>query len=322
MNKQQTVEFAKQLGLAKIDSTSRSGWVIARCPFARWRHEKGTDTSPSFGLKVGKDHCHCFSCDWSSSLSDMLYRLAVYAKGNKVAGERIRAADHYLDTEGQMLLTIGRQEDDDDEEVDTIEEWPEWTISNHLPAYAHPYLAARGVPVSVAEIMDFRYDSGRRRLGVPVRDFDMRLMGFHGRDVTGTSSIPYLAYTPKQGGGQYNRPIWLGEHWVDLSKPVLIVESVFDLARALQLYRNTLCPLMAGLRKSKIDRLSEALRIALLFDADKAGQRAAEKMVGGLPDSQFLMLSIPAGYKDPGEMPVDVLEALLGEHLDLDPKLT
>jgi DNA primase len=320
VNKQQTLEFAKQLGLSKIDSTSRSGWVIARCPFARWRHERGTDTSPSFGLQVGKDHCHCFSCDWSSSLSDMLYRLAVYAKGNKVAGARIRAADHYLESEGKTLLHIGREEED--EEVDTIEEWAEWRISNFLPAYDHPYLRKRGVPSEVARILGFRYDSSRKRLGVPVRDFDGRLMGFHGRDVIGEHPIPYLAYTPKQGGGPYNRSIWFGEHWVDLSKPVLIVESVFDLARALQLYRNTICPLMAGIRRSKALRLSEALRIALLFDADKAGQRGAQKLMGWLPDSQFLQLTVPPGFKDPGEMPVDILEALLGEHLDLDPKLT
>lgn len=315
MNKQQVTQFAKLLGLSKIDATVRSGWVVCRCPMARWRHERGTDTKPSFGLRIGHDHTHCFSCDWSSSYSDLLYRLAVFAKGNKVAGERIRAADHYLETECKTVLQIGKVEEDEFDEKDEIVEWEEWRVSGYMPAYDHPYLKTRNVPHEVAALMDFRYDLQRQRLGVPVRDFDGRLMGFHGRDVTGTSQIPYLAYTKPQ----YNRPIWLGEHWLNFSKPVLIVESVFDLARALQVYRNSCCPLMASINKAKGQRLSEALWMVLMFDPDKAGQRAAQKMRGFLPDTQFVEPGLPAGYGDPGDMEAEVLAARLAPYLDLDP---
>lgn len=319
MQKQQLVEFAKRLGLKKIDATKRSGWVIARCPFARWRHEKGTDTTPSFGLKVNKQFCHCFSCDWSSDLEEMLIRLAVFAKGSAEAGKRIRTARDYLLTEGRSLLILGK--DEDEEEADEIIEWPEWVIGSYLPAPTHPYLAERKggpVPIQVAKMMDFRLDPKRQRLGVPVRDFDGRLMGFHGRTIN-NHEIKYLAY---KYANHWNKPIWLGEHWVDFSKPVLIAESVFDLARCLQVYRNTITPLMASLPKSKITRIGEAMRIVLLFDDDKAGKLAADKIKAGLPDTSFIVPGLPAGYNDPGDMPVEILASRLSPYLDLDPVIT
>lgn len=330
MNRQQLVQFAQLLGLKKIDATTRAGWVQARCPFAHWRHEKGTDTSPSFAMQVGKQFCHCFSCDWSSDLGTMLYRLAVFAKGNKPAGERIRAATTYLDTEGKTVLRIGKQDEDEEDEKDIITEWEEWRISSYLPAYSHPYLAGRAggpVPEAVGALMDFRYDAVRKRLGVPVRNFDGALMGFHGRDVTGANKIPYLAYTlgkdpeTKKSFG-YNRPVWLGEHWIDFSKPVLVVESVFDLARALQIYRNSMCPLMASLNKQKATRISEAMWIAEMFDPDKAGQKAVQKLKQYLPDTQFVSPGLPDGYKDPGDMEAEVLAARLAPYLTLDELLT
>jgi hypothetical protein len=318
VNKQQTTEFAKLLGLKKIDTSSRSGWLVCRCPFAHWKHDRGdATTAVTFGIRFGKDFAHCFSCQWSGSLSDMLYHLAVLAKGNKVAGDRIKAADHYLDTEGKTVLTIGK-EVDEDEDLDTITEWPEWQISSFIPAPTHPYLVKRGVPEAVAKIMDFRYDMSKQRLGVPVRDWDGRLMGFHGRDTTGVSAIPYLAYTKPK----YNRPVWLGEHWLDVTKPVLVVESVFDLARALQVYRNSCCPLMASINKAKATRLSEALQIAEMLDPDQAGRAGAKKLKMHLPDTQFISPGLPAGYKDVGEMEPLVLAARLQPYLDLDQLLT
>lgn len=280
-------------------------------------------------MRVGKQFAHCFSCDYSGSLEDMLYRLAVYAKGNTVAGPRIRAADAFLQSEGKTVLQIGKVADEEGEEKDVLTEWEEWRISSYLPAYSHPYLAGRKggpVPVEVAALMDFRHDAKRKRLGVPVRDFDGRLMGFHGRDVTGQSQIPYLAYTlgkdPASGTTfGYNRPIWLGEQWLDFSKPVLMVESVFDLARALQVYRNSCCPLMASLNKNKCLRMSEALWVVEMFDPDKAGQKAVHKLKQLLPDTQFASPGLPDGYKDPGDMEADVLAYRLKPYIDLDPIL-
>jgi len=41
-------------------------WVMLKCPFAEWTHSKGTDTNPSFGIKIndtGNSGYHCFSAD-------------------------------------------------------------------------------------------------------------------------------------------------------------------------------------------------------------------------------------------------------------------
>jgi len=318
MKKQQVVAFAKALGLSGVDSKSRSGWVISKCPFARFTHEKGFDANPSFGLKVGKTFGTCFSCGWHGDPEDLLMQLAHRYKGNAAAAKSILAARAYLDTEGKEKLMIGKQAEEEDDDPDLIEEWPEWYIASYLPAHAHPYLQSRGVPYEVAKIMDFRLDAKRQRLGIPIRDFEGRLMGFHGRTLNG-HPVPYLAYTYQD---HWNRPLWFGEHWIDLSKPVLVVESVFDTARALQCYRNTISPLMASLPLSKMRRLGQALKIALMFDNDKAGKMAAAKLREALPDTQFRQIDVPDGFKDPGEMPVALMAERLKVHLDLDPILT
>lgn len=315
-DKNALVNFARALKLKGIDHRSRSGWVIARCPFATWRHKHGTDKDPSFGLKVGKDFCHCFSCHFSGDLETMLYRLAVYARGNKAAGKLIGAANQVVEDARSNKLVIGKLE----EEVDPneiLQEWPEWHIANHLPAYDHPYLATRAggpVPKKVAAMMDFRLDRRKQRLGVPVRDFDGRLMGFHARTING-HEIPYLAY---RRDNHWNKPVWLGEHWVDMRKPVLIAESVFDLARCLQVYRNSISPLMAGIPWCKIERIAEAMQIVCLLDEDKAGALGLAKLKDGLPDSQVIAPGLPDGYDDAGETEVDVLAARLEPYLDLD----
>lgn len=315
MQKQHLVEFARRLGLRNIDSYSRSGWVITSCPFARWKHSSGTDHSPSFGLKIGDNFAHCFSCHYASGLEEMLMQLGARCRGNAEAGKYIMAASEFLDQcEGELAIITAK---DDINPNDILEPWPEWHIAHMLPAYTHPYLATRKggpVPEAVASIMDIRWDGQKQRLGTPIRDFDGRLMGFHGRAVK-PNKIPYLAYTNKK---HWNRPIWLGEQWVDLSKPVVLAESVFDLARVLQVYRNAISPLMAGLPKSKIVRLSECMKIVTLFDNDEAGQLGLQKLKGELPDTHIVRAELPGQFKDAGECPPLALGNVLKPHVELD----
>lgn len=318
MDKASVIKFAKQLGLQSINSTKRAGWVTARCPLAKWDHERGTDRSPSFGIRHSKrrDRCHCFSCGFSGDLEDLLLRLAILSRGDKLAAKKIRAARECLTD--KPTLYIGSDDDEEEEDYDEIIEWPEWYLASMHRCYDHKYLAKRDggpVPLGVAKLMDFRYDERRKRIGVPVRDFDGRLMGFHARDVTGKSDIKYLAY---KYNGHYNRPIWLGEHWVDWNRPLLVVESVFDMARALQCYRNVVCPLYAAPPRSKVQRLSPAIRVVSLFDSDKAGQGGLSRLKKWLPDTKIISPGLPAGYKDPGEVPIKMLATRLKTCLPLD----
>lgn len=309
MTRDQVVAFAKVLGLKGIDAKTRKGWVLCKCPFASYRHEGGKDANPSAGIHYGKDtYFNCFSCDMHGDLESILYRLGVYALKSDAAQLKIKDARYYLETDGKALLMIGKDEEEEDQ--DEIIPFPEWYISGYEPAYAHPYLASRKggpVPYSIAKKMDFRLDAKRQRLGVPIRDFEGELMGFHGRTVN-NSKLPYLAYTYHE---HWNRPVWSGENRITFDRPLVMVESIFDEARVLQVYPNVCSPLSASLNAVKIKRMGGALRIIELFDADAAGRKAAEKIRSFLPDSVIDRAYLPEGFGDPGETPPELIHDVL-----------
>lgn len=318
MNKAQVTAFAKTLGLQGIDATKRAGWVIAKCPFARWRHEKGTDSDPSFGIKIGKTFGTCFACDMHGDLDTLLYRLSAYAIKSDEGQLRIKQARAYLETDGKTKLFIGKQDPDEDEGDNNavIEEFPEWFIDGYPRTYTHPYLEGRKggpVPYEIAKRFDLRLDWKRHRLGPPIRDFDGRLMGFHGRSVN-NHPMPYMAYPHS---GHWNMPVWSGENRLDLKHPVVFVESIFDEMRVAQVYPNVCCPLSASLNQIKIARMSGVMKGVELFDQDKAGRNAATKLVSQLSDSTIKRAVLPEGFNDPGMTPAAILYDVLKHFVDV-----
>jgi 5S rRNA maturation endonuclease (ribonuclease M5) len=56
-----------------------AAWVNGTCPFAQWRHSKGRDRRPSFGIAInagGESHVFCHSCGVTGSARDMIWLLA------------------------------------------------------------------------------------------------------------------------------------------------------------------------------------------------------------------------------------------------------
>jgi DNA primase len=201
-------------------------------------------------------------------------------------------------------------------------QYPEAMLEGMEPAYAdgevHPYLASREVSFETAHFLDLQYDQWRDRIVFPVRGFDGKLYGLHGRSLTmleggWTAEYPkYWAYPFKIGKeNKTNSQVWLGESWVDFDKPVLVVESVFDLARCLPLYGNTITARMTMLNKRHLERIASAEVIYTLFDDDQAGSMARQK-ISALKGSTIHHLSTRP-YKDAGETPVDFLRSILAE---------
>ncbi len=154
-----------------------------------------------------------------------------------------------------------------------------------------------------------RWDAFRKRICFPVRDDQGRLRGLHGRDATGENSLPYLMYPHEH---QTNPHIWLGEHYCDPEKTVVIAESVFDLARVYEHYTNVISPLTASLSKAKIDRLAGISAIVTLFDEDKAGMRARDKLTKYLSKVELLHVS-PCEAEDAADLTSEEMRALLEE---------
>ncbi len=297
-------------------------WHNTHCPLAAWDHQRGTDRNPSFGLKdgPGESRCYCFSCQFSGGQTMLLFQLR----------DRLRGQVHSIDIKGAMQMIVEVEEGAEDLAIDEWKTGPkvepdrafdeDW-LDRLEPAYrngmVHPYLEGRGVPYSVAAAWDLRYMVGEERVCFPVRNWVGDLVGLHGRAVLPGADLPYRVIKYR---GMKNLQAWLGEDKVDVGKPVVFAESVFDLARVYQVYRNVMCPLSASLGQVKILRVSRCLEgIVTYFDADQAGDIARRK-IGQVLHDRPLTHVVPSG-QDPGEMSPQQVAKQLEGLVDLDPLL-
>lgn len=285
----------------------RDGWVVASCPLGPWRHQSGKDSDPSFAVRLepGDNFTNCFSCGWHGKLSDLAVELmAVGAPGR--LGEALQRAESEA-ANAPLIAPHGAA-------AAPPEPWPEWWLESFPPARSCPpaadYLASRRTPERVADLLDLRYDNYRGRVVFPVRDDEGRLVGAQGRSVTG-SDLRYLTYTM---GGASSGSVMLGEHWLDFDRPVLLVEGPFDLARVLQVYRNSAAILTAQISAAKVRRLRWATKIVTLLDAGAAGDAGRVAVDKHLRRAERVHLTTGEA-KDPGDMYPFPLAELLYPHV-------
>lgn len=318
MNADQITAFLACLGESAYDGGE---WVNTHCPLAPWRHQKGYDRTPSFGIKVGPgdSHVYCFGCQFSGSQTELLLVL----KG------LVRGTEHGMDLRKAMRLVLDAEEGIENLELDWTDEtekprsdyvFPESWLRSFLLAYdeegVHPYLEERGVPWEVAENLKLRFMAKDERICFPVRNWKGQLVGLHGRTTLEGVEPKYKMITHR---GHKNPMAWLGEHYVDPEIPVVLAESVFDLARVYQVYRNVMCPLTASMGQSKLERIARLDHVVTFFDPDQAGDVARRKVRRWLEGSSVVEHCVNnEDLRDPADLDVDEVADLLEEFVDLD----
>lgn len=304
---------------AKVDNKSkRTGWVVSTCPFAPWTHAGGRDRNPSFGVSTDIAQAQvykCFSCGEVGRLDSLPFNVREHWRASNKPGYAF----------GKALAVLVADEDDDLPPLPDFEDkvitdpnevlpWPEFWLDSFKSVFAFAdakaYLAKRGVHERVSKRLDLRFDTQRRRVCFPVRDYDGRLVGMQGRAID-DHPLRYYAYRYE---GHVNKIPWLGEQWVDFERPVLLVESVFDLASCLRVYDNVIAPLSVGLSKEKIARVDQGVMFISLFDQGTGGDTARETLKKRCKTPVHNL--IPT-QEDPGEMSTDELRDLLTGHLPL-----
>ena len=322
MKRQRIEALLECLGAYVPKAQPREDWVVSHCPFAPWDHQSGVDNNPSFGVKVvpgGRSFFHCWSCGAGGGLEDLFLDLYLKAKGSpdldlydwKTAQDIVDSeADEPIDGDG-FLEAPGLPQT-----KHTVSPWPEHYLDAYKPVtaslLARGYLVERGV-LEVSEALDLRFDPSRMRVCFPIRDWEGLLAGLHGRRIT-DKPPPYYAY----GWNNKRNPIvWLGEHWVDEDRPVVLVESVFDLARVYRVYRNVMCALSAGLSKEKVERVNHLRSAVTMFDWGKGGD-AARDAIDKYAEFPCVHLVPPEAAGDPGNMTLGLIDDLLSQHLEVD----
>lgn len=311
MKKEIAIALLKVLGSKKLELGSLP-WVHGQCPLARWKHQKGTDSHPSFGILTGKARarCHCLSCNTSGRPEEIIGEIMMLAKGDH--GYDLREAERLIESDESALDLSTDEEQRYDQPLMPFPEafWASFTPAMHIPE-AVEYLNGRGINAKEIQKHDLRWDGLSRRVCACTRGFDQKLYGVRGRAIDkGVEpryhNYPYTKIT--------NPQVWLGEDIVDFDQPILLVEATFQRIAALRVYPNTVAPLSASLHKAQAMRMAKGWSFVHLFDADKAGRRASEKMREFLPEASHIELFLPEGT-GPDDVPFDELMKIVGQVL-------
>lgn len=306
------------LGCLKAKNTQHRGkWVQASCPLAPWNHDTGKDKSPSFAIRVEpnkESFFNCFVCNHgklSDLVAELQFRQAQNLGYDLLGAWNILALEDALKSNIQVKEWGAKVEDQPEYPI------PEWWLHGFKEAWEIPmareYLEKRQVSHEISKELDIRWDRSMRTVCFPVRNGDGELVSMRGRRVEVIEGqppyhvYPYMDHT--------NGQAWLGEHVVDYGKTVLMVESVFDLASVLRVYKNVVAPMSVGINEARIKRMSKCSDVITLFDQGVGGSKA-RGIVSKYLKTSLIHHLIPDA-KDPGEMTELQLREQLGAYLKL-----
>ena len=317
MDKPEIKAFLQALSARSVEVHTQ--WVQASCPLAPWTHSSGRDAHPSFAIKIepAKESTYnCFSCG-GGDLMDLVQKLARH--GAELPRYDLKTAVELASADGDRPLAFrvkdwGATVEDAEPYVTFPEPWLDSFVSALAVPRALKYLKGRRVYESVISALDLRYDHERDAVCFPVRDFDGQLCGLRGRHLRPGEGPPYHMYG--DADGHRNNQVWLGEAWIDFDKPLVMCESVFDLAAIYPHYHNVCAPLTVSFKRRKARRMRQAVDIITVFDADKGGDKGRERISRYLGRANITHVMLPEGT-DPGALPSTELREYLSPFVKL-----
>jgi len=202
------------------------------------------------------------------------------------------------------------------------------------------YLKTRSISLDVAMALDLRFDASKNLICFPMRDYKTQaITGLRGRNI-----IHNAGTTPKlrdnilsrnkhfwylNGDAGKSKDPWLNEHSVDFSKPIIVVEGIFDLLKVAEVYPNVIAACTKTACGSKIARIRHAHSLIWLTDNGSAENNRKDIMKHcDYLKIPYYDLFIPQGYthitpdgqeeevKDAGALPTEVLKPLVLEAVE------
>lgn len=315
MTPDQAKAFLQLLG-GKVSTVSNKQ-IGCHCVYAPWKHEGGTDNNPSGLLYISDDKpvsYRCFSCERGGT-PDQIYHEIKYL--NEITPRVQLKKKKILDVLNGLAVVEDKFDFPDYEteinksSVVELHKFSESWWESFPSGVNHPYMKLRGIDMHTANRLDVKLDFMGGRVLFPVRDWDGILYGAHGRTIC-DSKLRYFAY-PQDGKkeGPRNPSIWMGEHHVDLSKPVILTEGQFDYAKVFPFYDNVLCGLTTQASRNKLRRLLSAVELITIFDNGMGGDKGRKRFTKYFPKIPVQHITVPEEYDDLGDCPDDVVYDIL-----------
>lgn len=350
MQTEQIEQLLEKLGSDRVKATA-NGWVQASCPFAPYseKHKNRVDAHPSFGVSIkeeGRSGYRCFTCNAKGTLSDLIFRLQHLAAlaGDDTAGlqdlhgwvaanerevekkplslkDRLDAAA-YRQRKAVEIGGIRLSENLASRVVHQAEKpeefLPEDLLQQMDPLSEEAYeylLRQRGVSREYIEACEFRWHARARRIAIPIRDCQGRLVGVSGRSIDQKAKPKFL----HSEGFMRDRYLY-GEHRLREggNGTGVVVEGFFDAIHLWQHGYQGVAILGTYLSRMQQEKLVRFFgEVVLLLDGDAAGnagakdihERMTRELRGRLP---VRLVQLPNG-SDPDELsPLDLAE-LLGQ---------
>lgn len=315
-------------GLGCKQIRSRGKWLKATCPMAPWTHSSGVDKHPSFALGLegdAKGHFGCLACNRRGTVVDLLFTM------QKLSG---RSYSHLMDYARGFLIPESDDLSDKLKTATYLPRPPRSVAGIELPARMADVLEAEPpviIPESALEpfqfipppIMDFLRDlrglsddsihrwglcwhPGRRRVILPVRDLDGKLVCLTGRSVDEYNRPKYLHSTG------FKKELYLfGEHHVAVRVQALgkrlprlaVVEGHFDAIWLDQCGFPAVALMgtyLSAVQKKKLARFADS--VVIIGDGDKAGWEMNSRCVTQLEaDMPTFAYRLDEG-RDPDDM--------------------
>lgn len=320
------IEFVlRSLGSSEFKYTG--DWVMTNCPLAKWTHDKGTDSHPSFGVREGQgiSPVNCFACGFGGGVVSLVREYGRYAINEGIATKP--QLDELVD---YVLLA-------EDERIDVtvsgmMVEQPALVsseIEESLGIY-HIYFAERGIDEETARKWKLGWNFYEERVLFPVFTKEGkhdRLMGVVGRTLSGREP-KYRNYPPRFKKTDYLYGEWLAPKELDL---LVVVEGPIDaivVNMALEEYEieRVWCVALMGADPSskQLDKMvSMSEEVCGMLDNDASGKMGMLKLAGGSVGNkkykgigERCLTSVvmwEEGMNDPGELVSDTIIKLIQE---------
>lgn len=316
------LERAKLVLAALGGKTFKEGnpeWLTTNCPLAGWRHSKGTDSNPSFGLRLDNlpTRVHCFSCHFSGTLEDLVTDMHMHkALPEGLTYSKALALVEEDDVAGllpELKLTAKTTEE---ELIPFDTGWLNKFVPLHHVPEAMNYMHERGYGLLeyAPFVAKLYWDPKRRRVCFPFWYRDGKLYGMRGRAIDKGIEPRYYDY---DCNGVRNPTAILGDDLFDPEKPVIVVEGPMDRLKVLPAYRNVVSVLTSMVIQPQVDRLSESHMALVMGDGDKAGHAMFVRFRSMAPKT-LAVTKIPVpDDSDPGSMDLKTIKKTVGTVLGL-----
>jgi 5S rRNA maturation endonuclease (ribonuclease M5) len=251
---------------------------------------------------------------------DLLMQVSYKVKALSLPGYNLAAASALINGELDELEFDGHGIPDFPEthqdSPDTV--FPEWWLDTFPSVSTVPiattYLQNRGLTLAVMRALDIRYDPAQHRVAFPFRNSKRELVGLQGRVIDNSHPLRYFQYGFH---GKRNMQHWMGEDFVDMDKPVVLLEGPFDLASVFRVYQNVAASFTSGLSMEKVKRFMDADSIITLYDHGSGGD-SARKRIQEVLGTRPIAHIIPTPQEgDAGNMDQDTVARYLQDHVRL-----